>query len=62
MIAHETEGLINKIQKFVILNILLGLSFSFDSHPIQAKLAQGHLHIHPPISIVEGCKDSRYES
>ena len=32
------------------------------SHPKQAHLAQGDLHIFPPINIVEGCKDSGYKS
>ena len=60
--AHEAEGFIKPIQKLVLFNILMGLSFSAHGHPKQTKLVQGHLHIYPPINIVEGCKDSRYKS
>ena len=61
MSAHEAEGLIKLIQKKILLNMLLGLNFSSHSHPIHNKIAQGHLHICPPISVVEGCKDSWQE-
>ena len=50
------------IQKLVLLNILLGLSFSTHCHPKHTKLAEGYLHFYPPITVVEGCKDSGYES
>ena len=62
MSVHEAKGLIKPIKKFVLLNMLLGLSFFAHSHPIQDKLAQAQLHIYPPISVVEGCKDLGYES
>ena len=62
MSAHEAEGLIKPIQKFVLLNILLGLNLSTHCHPKKTKLMQGYLHICPPISVVEGCKDLGYES
>ena len=63
MSSHEFEGLIKLIQKFVLLNIMLGLSFSAHCHPKHTNLApQGYLHIYPPINVVEGCKDSGYES
>ena len=57
MSAHEAEDLIKLIQKLVLINTLLGISFSAHSHPIHAKIAQGHLHIFPPIKVLEGCKD-----
>ena len=62
MRAHEAVGHIMLIQKLVLLNILLGLSLCAHCHPKQTKLAQGYLHIFPPIYIVEWCKDSGYES
>ena len=40
----------------------MSLCFSAHSHTIQAKLAQGDLHICPTINIVEGCKDPGYKS
>ena len=58
MSTHEAETHIKSIQKFVLLNILLGLSFSAHCHPKHTKIAQGYLHIFPPSSVVEGCKDS----
>ena len=60
MSAHEFEIIIKPIQKFVLVNILVGLSFYAHCHPKQTKLVQGYLHIFPPISVVEGCKDSGY--
>ena len=62
MSAHEAEGLIKPIQKFVLLNMLLGLSFSAHSHPIQANIVQGYPHICTPIWIVERCKDTGYNN
>ena len=62
MSAHEAEGLINIIQKLFLLNILLGLNFSAHCHPKHTKIVQGYQHIFPPISVNEGCMDSRYES
>ena len=56
MSAHEVEALIKPIQKFVLLNILLGLSFSAHCHPKHTKLAQYYLHIFPPIKTVQGVK------
>ena len=61
MSAHEGEGPIKPIQKTILLNMLLGISLSTHSHPIHAKISQGHLHIFPPITVVEGCKDLGYE-
>ena len=53
MSAHEAKGFIKLIQKFVLLNILQGLSFSTHFHPKQTRLVQCYLHIFPPISVVE---------
>ena len=57
MDAHEVEGFIYPVQKLGFLNILLGLNFSSHFHPIQSLVAQVHLHIFPPINVIEGCKD-----
>ena len=61
MSAHEAEGLIKPIQKFVLLNMILGLSFSSHFHPKKTNISQGYLHIFPPINIVEGFKETEYE-
>ena len=62
MSAHEAEGLIKLIQKFVLLNMIVELNLVTHIHPIKSKIQQGNLHINPPINVFEGCKDLGYES
>ena len=55
--TKEAEGLIQQVQELVLLSRMMSFSLSAHSHPIQAKIVQGDLHICPPINIVEGCQD-----
>ena len=55
--AHEAKSFINLIQIILFFNILLGFKWVAHGVPIQTLIAQYHLHIFPPIKIIEGCKD-----